>query len=166
MSTNHRPPPLRSARRQPRKAFVYFGLVSALAMGAAMAQIAAPETTGIDASGSYQRERAACLSGSTQQAQADCLREAANAAAEKRKGELTSAPDPQLAANAMQRCEPLAGEDHAACAARVLGYGNASGSVAGGGVIREVETVVVPPGQTSVTIEPKTPNPVLILPKE
>ncbi len=67
-------------------------------------------------------------------------------------------------ANAMRRCEALGGEDHAACMARVLGYGNARGSVEGGGVIREVETVVVPPGKTEVTIEPKTDNPVLVVP--
>ncbi len=92
------------------------------------------------------------------------LREAANAAAEQRKGELGTAPSPEMNANAMRRCEALGGEDNAACMARVLGYGNASGSVGGGGVIREVETVVVPPGQTEVTIEPKTDNPVLVVP--
>ena len=154
-----------SPRRPAHAAFVYFGLVSALALGAATAQVASAQSSGIDSSGSYVQERAACVTGNTQQDSATCLREAANAAADKRKGEITAAPQPQLVANAMQRCEALGGEDHAACAARVLGYGNASGSVAGGGVIKEVETVVVPPGQTSVTIEPKTPNPVLVLPK-
>jgi hypothetical protein len=65
----------------------------------------------------------------------------------------------------MRRCDALGGENHAACTARVLGYGNQSGSVGGGGVIREVETVVVPRGQTEVTIEPKTDNPVLVVPR-
>ena len=46
----------------------------------------------------------------------------------------------------------------------MIGYGNASGSVAGGGVIREVETVVVPAGATSVRIEPQTNAPVLLVP--
>ncbi len=150
-------------RNSPRKSFIYFGLASVLAMTAATAQISAPGTTGIDASGSTQSERAACLRGATQQDQATCLREANNAAADKRKGELETERS-QLVANAMQRCDALGGQDHAACTARVLGYGNASGSVAGGGVIKEVETVVVPPGASSVTIEPKTPNPVLIVP--
>ncbi len=152
-------------RSSPRKAFVSFGLVCVLAMGAATAQISAPNDTGIDNSGNYERERAACMNGATQQAQDTCLKEAANAAAEKRKGDLGATRKPELASNALQRCEALGGEDHAACTARVLGYGNASGSVAGGGVIREVETVVVPPGETSVTIEPKTANPVLIVPR-
>lgn len=153
-------------RRQPRTAFVYFGLASVIAMGAASAQIASPPQGSGAASSVYERERAACLSGRTQQEQPACLREAINAAAEKRKGELGTESERQLMANAMQRCEVLVGEEQAACAARVLGYGQTAGSVAGGGVIREVETVVVPPGQNSVTIEPKTPNPVLIVPRQ
>lgn len=157
-------------QRSARTALQSLGLSCVLAMGAAIAQvpgpaqISAPGNTGIDASGSYARERAACMTGATQQAQDTCLREAANAAADKRKGEIGTAPSPEMNANAMRRCEALGGEDNAACTARVLGYGNASGSVAGGGVIREVETVVVPPGKTEVTIEPKTDNPVLVVP--
>lgn len=143
----------------------YFGLVCVMAVGAASAQIATPGSTGIDNSGSYERERAACMSGATPQAQETCLREAANAQADKRKGDLQTQGQDQLVANAMRRCDALGGEDHAACAARVLGYGNQSGSVGGGGVIREVETVVVPPGQTEITIEPKTDNPVLVVPR-
>ena len=64
----------------------------------------------------------------------------------------------------MQRCNVLTGEDRAACQARVAGLGSASGSVQGGGVIKQVETVVLPPGRSSVTIEPKTANPVLLVP--
>jgi hypothetical protein len=45
-----------------------------------------------------------------------------------------------------------------------MGYGNTSGSVAGGGVLREVETVVMPPNQSEVTIEPKTSEPVVVVP--
>jgi hypothetical protein len=48
----------------------------------------------------------------------------------------------------------------------VLGYGNTSGSVAGGGVLREVETVVLPAGSGSVTIEPKTADPVVLVPSK
>ena len=150
---------------QRSRPFAYFGLACALAASAASAQVATSGNTGIDNSGSYERERAACLNGATPQAQETCLREAANAQADKRKGELQTQGQDQLVANAMRRCDALGGEDHAACTARVLGYGNQSGSVGGGGVIREVETVVVPPGQTEVTIEPKTDNPVLVVPR-
>jgi hypothetical protein len=45
-----------------------------------------------------------------------------------------------------------------------MGYGNVSGSVAGGGILREVETVVLPPGQSDVTVQPKTSDPVVLVP--
>ncbi|MGE0331165.1 MAG: hypothetical protein AB7P37_10785 [Ramlibacter sp.] len=131
-----------------------------LAGTAATAQVASG-TTGIDASGNTQSERAACLSGNTQQDRATCLKEANNAAADKRAGKLDSGTN--YAANALARCDVLTGEDKAACQARIAGYGNTSGSVAGGGVIREVETVVVPANATSVVIEPKTSDPVLVI---
>lgn len=141
------------------------GVSLLMAAGAAMAQvpITATGTTGIDTSGSVQKEREACMTGRSQQDQATCLREANNAAAEKRSGKLDNS-GAQFQANARQRCEVLTGEDRTACEARVMGYGSTEGSVAGGGVIREVETVVVPPGATSVRIEPKTNAPVLVMP--
>ncbi|RZJ27047.1 MAG: hypothetical protein EOO54_00620 [Haliea sp.] len=147
------------------RALTGLGLALLMATGAAVAQtpITATGTTGIDASGNAQKEREACMTGRTQQDQATCLREANNAAAEKRSGKLDNAGG-QFEANARQRCEALSGEDRTACEARVMGYGNTQGSVAGGGVIREVETVVVPPGATSVRIEPKTNAPVLVMP--
>lgn len=145
-----------------RKSLLSFATVALLAMTAATAQVAGTKgDTGIDTSGNYDKEVQACMSGQTQEARDTCLREARNARADKQK--LDSGRS-DLNANAMARCEPLSGEDKAACQARVLGYGEKSGSVAGGGVLREVETVVVPPGQTEVTIEPKTPNPVVLVP--
>ena len=70
----------------------------------------------------------------------------------------------QFQSNAAARCDVLSGEDKAACQARMMGYGSTSGSVAGGGVLREVETVVMPPGAGTVTIEPKTADPVVLVP--
>lgn len=141
------------------------GLSLLMAAGAAVAQvpITATGTTGIDTSGDVQKERAACMAGRTQQDQATCLREANNAAAEKRKGRLDNSGG-QFDANARQRCEVLTGENRSACEARVMGYGSTQGSVAAGGVIRQVETVVVPPGATSMRIEPQTSAPVLLVP--
>ena len=131
-------------------------------MTAATAQVA-NEPTGIDNSGSYQHEVQSCLSGSTQQDRDTCLREARNAQADKKRGVLDNNQAP-FDANASARCDVLTGEDKAACKARVMGFGNATGSVAGGGVLREVETVVLPPGSDSVTIEPKTSDPVVLVP--
>ena len=145
-----------------RKSLVSYGVAALLAMTAATAQVATG-TTGIDASGSYQHEVNACMTGQTQQDRDTCLREARNARADKQRGVLDNA-GAQFQANATARCDALAGEDKAACHARLLGYGESTGSVAGGGVLREVETVVLPPGATSVTIEPKTSDPVVLVP--
>lgn len=145
-----------------RKSLISFGAIALLAVGAATAQVATG-TTGIDASGSYQQEVQACRSGATQQDIDTCLKEARNAQADKKRGVLDTSGS--LEANATARCNVFSdGEDKAACQARVLGMGSADGSVAGGGVIREVETVTLPAGQTSVTIEPKTDSPVVLTP--
>ena len=145
-----------------RKSLVSFGLAALLAVTAATAQVATG-TTGIDASGNSQQEVNACLTGKTQQDQATCLLEARNAQADKKRGVLDNA-GAQFDSNAASRCDVLAGEDKAACHARVLGYGSTTGSVAAGGVLREVETVVLPAGQNSVIIEPKTADPVVLVP--
>ena len=145
-----------------RKSLLSFGVVALLAVTAATAQVATG-TTGIDASGSYQQEVNACMTGKTQQDQATCLREARNAQADKKRGVLDNSGS-QFDSNAATRCEVLAGEEKAACQARVLGYGNTTGSVAAGGVLREVETVVMPEGARSITIEPKTADPVVLVP--
>ncbi len=143
-----------------RKSWALFGATTLMALGAATAQVASG-TTGIDASGNTQAERAACMSGNTQQDKATCLREANNAAADKRRGVLDSGTN--FSANALARCDVLQGEDKAACQARIAGYGSTTGSVAAGGVLREVETVMVPADAASVTIEPKTSDPVLVI---
>lgn len=141
---------------------VSFGVAALLAVTAATAQVTAGPTA-IDATGHYEKEVQACMSGQTQQDRETCLREARNAQAEKKRGALDNA-GAQFDANKVARCEPLAGEEKAACQARMMGYGNTSGSVAAGGVLREVETVVLPPGASSVTIEPKTDEPVVLVP--
>lgn len=154
----------RQNRRDFRKhSLVSFGVAALLAVGAATAQVATTGATGIDASGSFQSEMQACASGNTQQDRETCMREARNAQADKRRGVLST--EGSLEANAMQRCSVFqGGEDKAACEARVMGMGNASGSVAGGGLIREVETVVVPSGEGPVTLTPQTSDPVILVP--
>jgi hypothetical protein len=94
-----------------------------------------------DAATTYQRERAACLSIQSAEDRATCLREAAAAQAQRRKG---VAPDDTAAfeRNALQRCDALAGDDRVACVARMQGQGSMSGSVSGGGILREKVTVV------------------------
>lgn len=144
-----------------RNSILAFGMTALLALTAATAQIAV--ASGIDGSGSYRQEVNACLDGSTPQDKDTCLTEARNAQAEKQRGMLESSPNTQN--NAMARCEVFpVGEDKAACQARMLSMGSTSGSVAGGGVIREVETVVLPPKQNSMQFESKTATPVILVP--
>lgn len=149
------------------KSMLSFGAAALLAVGAATAQVASessfPGSAMIDSSGRYQQEVQACVTGQTQQSRADCLKEARNAAAEKRRGNLDRYSNHEE--HAMARCDVhLVAEDRAACRARVLGMGDVEGSVAGGGLLREVETVVLPEGQASVTIIPQTSDPVVLVP--
>jgi len=146
-----------------RKSIASFAVTALLAVTAATAQVATG-TTGIDTSGSYQQEVQACMSGRTGEDQATCLREARNAQADKKRGVLDNGANFQ--SNATARCDVLKGEDKAACQARMMGYGNTSGSVASGGVLREVETVIMPSDKQSVTIEPKTAEPVVLVPSK
>lgn len=147
------------------KSLISFSAAALLAVGAAAAQVALPGANGIDHSGSYQHEVQSCMSGRTQQDQATCLREARNAHADKQRGVLEAREDSNLRANALARCDVFtSGEDKAACQARVMGMGETDGSVAGGGVLREAETVVLPEGQHSVTVEAQTDNPIVLVP--
>lgn len=144
-----------------KKGVAYFGLVALLALTAATAQIASAQiasgTTGIDATGNAQSELAACLNGRTQQDKATCITEVRNANAAKRAGQLDNAGG-QFRANALKRCDVFQGEELIACQARIAGYGTTSGSVAGGGAVRQVETVVVPADAGNVRIQPQNPD--------
>ncbi len=147
----------------PRSNAVCFAIGALLATAAATAQVVSG-TTGIDATGNTQSERVACTTGMTQQDRDTCLKEANNAAADKRAGKLNNNGG-DFSANALARCEILSGADKIACQSRVVGYGKADGSVAGGGVIKSTETVVVPAGVPVVTVEKQTTNgPLLVIP--
>lgn len=119
--------------------------------------------TPIDNSGNAAKEMRACQTGRTQQDRDTCMEEARNARAAQRRGELAGGKEPYTA-NALARCQPLSGEYQAACQARVMGFGESSGSVAGGGVLRQVETVVVPPGADKIRIQAQTDHPVILVP--
>ena len=93
-----------------------------------------------DAQARYRSERAYCMSGQSQQDQATCLKEAGAALQENRRNNLTTEPRRERAQNAETRCDVLRGDDRSACEARMAGQGTTSGSVAGGGIIREITT--------------------------
>ncbi len=135
-----------------------FGAVSLLAVTAATAQVA----HGLDTSGNYRQEVRACREGRTAQDETTCLREARNAEAERRRGTLDT--QGSLQANALARCGVFqTPEDKDACRARIVGHVEITGSIEGGGILREAEvTLPAQPGDTRMgapATVPATPSP-------
>ena len=118
-----------------------------------------PSGTTDDAKSLYLRERANCEAGNTAQDRATCLKEAGAALDEKKKGKLDNSGSPT--ANATDRCNVVPAKDKADCLARVVGPQGpnqrvtTSGSVEGGGMIKETTTTT--PG--AVIVIPATPTP-------
>ena len=94
----------------------------------------------------YQRERAVCLSGESNQARATCLQEAGAALGEARRNNLAPANTREMGNNRMIRCDALPVADREDCAKRMQGEGVTSGSAQQGGVLREL-TRPIAPGQ-------------------
>jgi hypothetical protein len=114
-------------------------LVLGVAVGSTSA-LAADKGTAADAQARYQQERAVCTSGQSNQDRATCLQEAGAAFAQARRDDLDDGPAVHYQRNALQRCEALSGDDRQACVARMQGQGTTSGSVAAGGIFRELVT--------------------------
>ncbi len=115
-------------------------LVALLALAMVLAGSAAAATSKADLAAAqtrHQQERAACLSGQSNQDRSTCLREADAAHAQARRGDLDDGPA-AYARNAIQRCDALPAADRPDCLARMQGQGSTSGSVAGGGIYREL----------------------------
>ncbi|MGE5339097.1 MAG: hypothetical protein ACM3PU_14815 [Gemmatimonadota bacterium] len=86
----------------------------------------------------YLRERAVCLSGDSIEPRDTCLREAAAAYAEARRGNLGNEDPGQLAANALARCDVRPADQRSMCERMVRGEGTVTGSVRDGGFVREI----------------------------
>ena len=130
------------------------------AFASASAFAAEPVATG-DAKANYVKEKTNCETGNTSQDKATCLREAGAALQEKKKGKLDNSGSPVV--NATDRCNVLPAKDKADCLSRILGpigpnqRVTTSGSVEGGGVIRETTTTI--PGAVIVIQPAPTPTP-------
>ncbi len=129
-------------------------LSSLLLLAAALAAspaIAAGQSSAAASEARYQRDAAVCLSRGYKGARNECLSDASTARASREP--VTIDPDPgRYARNALQRCEALKDADRADCVARMQGQGTTSGSVAGGGIYRELVTrdgVAVPAAPAS-----------------
>jgi hypothetical protein len=124
-------------------------VVASLAVVGATAQTvwAADPSPDPNPTATFQRERAACLEGRTQQSQADCLKEARNALADKRRGVLDNAGN--FDADKHQRCNYVPADQREDCMRIADGEGTQSGSVEGGGILKELVTRSVgEPGST------------------
>lgn len=93
----------------------------------------------------YQRDRAACLDGRTNQDRNTCLREAGAAFQESKRGRLGD-NEADFERNRLLRCDQQPAEDRPACIRRMNGEGFTSGSVEGGGIYRELTVPVAAPG--------------------
>ena len=121
-------------------------LVLGLALGSISA-LGQSRTDQADALARYQQDRAACMSGQSNQDRATCLREAGAAFAQAQKRGLGEDPS-QYKDNALIRCQRLPDPDRIDCIARMQGQGTTSGSVGAGGIYRELITrEIVPPSQ-------------------
>lgn len=93
-----------------------------------------------------QADRAACERLADDQARAACVRELAAARAQARHGGLDDG-GADYRANALARCDRLPPDDRRDCVARITGSGTVSGSVEGGGLLREYRRIeILPPG--------------------
>lgn len=121
------------------------GLLVVIPAEAANATAVASEASNTAAATRYQRERAACLSGQSPEGRTTCLKEAGAAYAEAKHGGLKvtgeSGGQDAWATNTTKRCNGLPADETKACMARMHGAGSTSGSVASGGILRELVTV-------------------------
>ncbi|CAN7601441.1 hypothetical protein LJR129_004493 [Acidovorax sp. LjRoot129] len=127
----------------PRFAFITPALTAVLLAASATAMAQTPAPSG-DARARYEQEREKCMTNNTQDSLATCLREANNALDASRKGQLSN-PGPAASENTTQRCEAFqTAAEQAECVRRTQSS-SVSGSVSGGGVLREsVTTTVIP----------------------
>lgn len=95
-------------------------------------------------SSTYTQERAVCDSITSPESKAACIREAGAAQQASRAGQLSSATSGAYEQNAVQRCSAFRDpSEQADCVGRLKNE-TTSGSVSGGGVLRQTETPVTP----------------------
>ena len=117
-------------------------LLLSAACALALANLASAQDTGMGSSRqTYQQDRAFCNSGQSSQDLKTCLREAGAAQQERSRGGLTQG----YAENKYARCDYHKNpEDRDYCIRRMNGEGTVSGSVEGGGLLRELRVIVSP----------------------
>ena len=114
-------------------------LCASAALLSATVAAAADRGNASEAQRTYQRDRAACMSGQTSQDRATCLQEASAALQESTRGNLNDGQS-DFERNRLLRCEKQPPEDRQDCVRRMSSEARVSGSVEGGGVSRELTT--------------------------
>jgi len=128
---------------------------STFSVGAISATAAAPTP----AETRYQQDRARCLAGHAAEGRETCLKEAGAALQASREHDLHTPSPAEMSANERRRCEPLSGADKKDCFKRAAGMDTTvTGSVAGGGQLKET-TTIVPGAPGSAVIQPETMPP-------
>jgi len=94
-----------------------------------------------DAQARYRQDRAACMSGQSNEDRATCLREAGAALEAAKRGQLGDEQG-SYEHNRLLRCDRLTGGDREDCIRRMHGEGTVKGSVESGGTYRELRTTV------------------------
>lgn len=125
-------------------------LLLALGASAGLADQSSPQQ--------QKQQREACLNGSSGQEPRSCLKEMVAARAAARKGELDNGESPAaLRANALQRCRRLGVEDKPACEALARHEGEVSGTVRGGGQLRQITVRQTAPPSPAAASSAKAP---------
>jgi hypothetical protein len=149
------------ARGRKLSLVVAAALAGALASPALFAQVPAATAAPMTPQARYLKDRANCDAGRTAEDRTTCLKEAGAALEERKHHTLDNNGSP--GANATDRCNVLPDKDKADCIARIVGpiapnqRVTTSGSVAGGGVLKETTTTT--PGAVIVVVPEPAPAP-------
>jgi hypothetical protein len=145
----------RTRQRSLHPALAPLILLAALACAGALA---AGTAATADPQARYQREGGACYAIKSFDERAECLSEAGLHLANSLPTPAIEMPQ-ALARNALRRCEPLPEPDRKDCMARMQGQGTTTGSVAAGGIYRQLVTreVVEPEAKVLEPVAPVAP---------
>jgi hypothetical protein len=131
-----------NTRLAPRTLPIWGLYLAAASLLGTAAAVAADNAATISAKARLQNDRVVCSRIRDQGDRDECLSEASTLYA----GTQPSNPDEnpgQLMRNALKRCEPLREPDRQDCVLRTQGQGTTTGSVAAGGIYRELVTIEV-----------------------
>ena len=117
-------------------------LAAAVSLVGTSAAGAADNAATVSAKARLQQERVVCARIRDQGERDECLSEASTRFAGTQPSHHDENPA-QLMRNALKRCEPLREPDRQDCVLRTQGQGTTTGSVAGGGIYRELVTIEV-----------------------